>query len=74
VEDRELAETIPTWRAEIARGVLTGYSNAAAEGVNLLVKLVYRTAFGLTNVPISSAAPAMRPRAAPAPNGSALSR
>jgi transposase len=25
-------------------------SNAAAEGVNRLVKLVYRTAFGLTNV------------------------
>jgi transposase len=49
-EIQTLAETISTWRAEIARAVLTGHSNAAAEGVNRLVKLVYRTAFGLTNV------------------------
>ncbi|HET9005813.1 MAG TPA: transposase, partial [Actinomycetes bacterium] len=39
-----------TWRAEITRAVLTGHSNAAAEGINRLVILVYRTAFGLTNV------------------------
>lgn len=45
-----LAQTISTWRVEIARGVLTGHSNAAAEGVNRLVKLVYRGAFGFTNV------------------------
>jgi transposase len=45
-----LAQTISTWRAEIARGVLTGHSNAAAEGVNRLVKLVYPGAFGFTNV------------------------
>ena len=45
-----LAQTISTWRAEIARGVLTGHSNAAAEGVNRVVKLVYRGAFGFTNV------------------------
>jgi transposase len=49
-EIQTLAETISTWRAEIARAVLTGNSNAAAEGVNRLVKLVYRGAFGLTNV------------------------
>jgi len=49
-EVQTLAETISTWRAEIARGVLTGYTNAAAEGTNRLVKLVYRTAFGFTNV------------------------
>jgi transposase len=49
-EVQTLAETVSTWRAEIARAVLTGHSNAAAEGVNRLVKLVYRTAFGLTNV------------------------
>jgi hypothetical protein len=49
-EIQTLAETISTWRAEIARAVLTGHSNAAAEGVNRLVKLVYRGAFGLTNV------------------------
>lgn len=46
-----LARTISTWRHEIARGVLTGHSNAAAEGVNRLIKLVYRGAFGFTNVP-----------------------
>jgi transposase len=45
-----LAQTISVWRTEIARGVLTGHSNAAAEGVNRLVKLVYRGAFGFTNV------------------------
>jgi transposase len=45
-----LAQTVSTWRAEIAHGVLTGHSNAAAEGVNRLIKLVYRGAFGFTNV------------------------
>jgi len=50
-EIQTLAETISTWRTELARAVLTGHSNAAAEGVNRLIKLVYRTAFGLTNVP-----------------------
>ena len=50
-EIQTLAQTISTWRTEIARGVLTGHSNAAAEGVNRLVKLVYRSAFGFTNVP-----------------------
>jgi transposase len=49
-EIQTLAQTISTWRAEIARGVLTGHSNAAAEGINRLVKLVYRGAFGFTNV------------------------
>ena len=50
-EIQTLAQTISTWRAEIAQAVLTGHSNAAAEGINRLVKLVYRTAFGLTNIP-----------------------
>jgi transposase len=45
-----LAETISDWRVEITGAVLHGLSNAAAEGVNRLIKLVYRTAFGLTNV------------------------
>jgi hypothetical protein len=49
-EIQTLAETISTWRAETARAVLTGHSNAAAEGTNRLAKLLYRTAFGLTNV------------------------
>jgi hypothetical protein len=30
--------------------VLTGHSNAATEGINRLIKLVYRGAFGVTNV------------------------
>lgn len=50
-EIQTLAQTISTWRAEIARGVLTGHSNAAAEGINRLIKLVYRSGFGFTNVP-----------------------
>jgi hypothetical protein len=45
-----LAQTVSIWREEIARGVLTGHSNAAAEGINRLIKLVYRGAFGFTNV------------------------
>ena len=45
-----LAQTISRWRTEIARGLLTGHSNTAAEGVNRLIKLVYRSAFGFTNV------------------------
>ncbi|OAA17956.1 Transposase, partial [Frankia sp. EI5c] len=35
---------------EIGNAVLHGLSNATAEGVNRLIKLVYRLAFGLTNV------------------------
>ncbi|TFE22870.1 DDE transposase, partial [Frankia sp. B2] len=45
-----LAETVSRWREEIANAVLHGLSNATAEGVNRLIKLVYRTAFGLTNI------------------------
>jgi transposase len=33
-----------------ARDVLTGHTNAAAEGINRLIKLLYRTACGFTNV------------------------
>ena len=50
-EIQTLAQTVSTWRTEIAHGVLTGHSNAAAEGINRLIKLVYRSAFGFTNVP-----------------------
>ncbi len=45
-----LAETISTWRVEITDAVQHGLSNASAEGVNRLIKLVYRAAFGLRNV------------------------
>src|SRR5262249_55046213 len=48
-EIQTLAETISTWRNEITRGVLTGHTNATAEGTNRLIKLVYRTGFGFTN-------------------------
>lgn len=49
-EIQAFAETVSLWRAEICRGVATGHSNAAAEGINRLVKLVYRSAFGFTSV------------------------
>ncbi|WP_431607147.1 transposase [Protofrankia symbiont of Coriaria ruscifolia] len=45
-----LAETIDTWLEEITKAVLTGVTNAAAEGVNRITKLVYRGAFGFRNV------------------------
>lgn|GEM_PF-6931921 len=45
-----LAETISQWRNEIAAAVLLGISNAAAEAVNRVTKLLYRTAFGMRNV------------------------
>jgi len=45
-----LAGTISDWRDEIGNALLHGLSNAAAEGVNRLIKLVYRSAFGMTNV------------------------
>ncbi|WP_239341917.1 transposase [Frankia sp. CiP3] len=44
------AETIDQWRDEITAGVLTGITNAAAEGINRLTKLIYRVGFGMTNV------------------------
>jgi transposase len=49
-EVQTLAETISTWRNELALAVLTGHSNAAAEAVNRGIKLLYRTAYGFTNV------------------------
>lgn len=64
-----LAQTVSAWREEIARGVLTGHSNAAAEGVNRVIKLVYRSAFSYTNVTNQNAAHATPPPDPPAPNG-----
>ena len=43
------AETISRWRHEIATAVLTGVSNAKSEGVNRIVKLVARIAYGFRN-------------------------
>ncbi|MCL9759014.1 transposase [Frankia sp. AiPa1] len=45
-----LAESISDWHIEITGALLHGLSNAATEGVNRLIKLVHRTAFGMTNV------------------------
>ena len=54
--DRDLFELgdITAWREEITRGVLTGHSNAAAEGINRLLKIVYRGAFGFTACSLSA--------------------
>jgi transposase len=45
-----LAETVSDWRVEITNALLHGLSNAAAEAINRLTKLLYRTAYGLRNV------------------------
>ncbi|MFK4043304.1 ISL3 family transposase [Nonomuraea wenchangensis] len=44
-----LAQTVSTWRHEIAATVLFGVSNAASEGTNRVIKLVGRIAFGFRN-------------------------
>ncbi|MFI7643765.1 ISL3 family transposase [Nonomuraea sp. NPDC049400] len=44
-----LAQTISTWRHEIATAILRGVSNAASEGTNRVIKLVARIAFGFRN-------------------------
>jgi transposase len=43
------AETVSRWRYEIATAVRTGVSNAKSEGINRVVKLVARTAYGFGN-------------------------
>lgn len=43
-------ETIDNWLEEITNAVYRGITNAAAEGVNRLTKLIYRVAFGMSNV------------------------
>ncbi|MGP4104516.1 ISL3 family transposase [Nonomuraea sp. KM90] len=44
-----LAQTVSTWRHEIADAVLLGVSNAASEGTHRMIKLVGRIAFGFRN-------------------------
>jgi transposase len=48
-EVQTFAETVSTWRAELARAVLTGHSNARSEGYNRVVKLDARNAYGYRN-------------------------
>ena len=45
----DIPETISRWRHEIATAVLTGVSNAKSEGVNRIVTLVARIAYGFRN-------------------------
>ena len=48
-EVRQLAITVDRWWAEIEAFIDTGYSNAKSEGINRVIKLVARNAFGFRN-------------------------
>jgi hypothetical protein len=52
-----LAQTVSTWHHEIARGVVTGHSDVAAEGVKSVDQTCYRVRSGLptfrTTAPVS---------------------
>jgi len=48
-EVRRLAVTIDRWWPEIAAFINTGHSNAKSEGINRVIKLVARNAFGFRN-------------------------
>ncbi|MER5914250.1 ISL3 family transposase [Streptomyces sp. NPDC001982] len=48
-EVRRFAATIDRWWTEIAAFIDTGYSNAKSEGINRVIKLVARAAFGFRN-------------------------
>jgi transposase len=48
-EVRRLAITIDRWWTQIAAFFDTGHSNAKSEGINRVIKLVGRNAFGFRN-------------------------
>ena len=48
-EVRTLAATVDRWWPEIAAFINTGHSNAKSEGINRVIKLVARNAFGFRN-------------------------
>jgi transposase len=48
-EVRTLATTVDRWWTEIAAFIGTGHSNAKSEGINRVIKLVARNAFGFRN-------------------------
>uniref|UniRef100_A0AAU2VAW0 ISL3 family transposase n=2 Tax=unclassified Streptomyces TaxID=2593676 RepID=A0AAU2VAW0_9ACTN len=48
-EVRTLATTVDRWWNEIAAFIDTGHSNAKSEGINRVIKLVARAAFGFRN-------------------------
>jgi transposase len=48
-EVRQLASTVDRWWPEIEAFIHTGHSNAKSEGINRVIKLVARAAFGFRN-------------------------
>jgi transposase len=48
-ELHRLATTIQAWWPQIEAFILTGVTNAASEGINRLIKLEARNAFGFRN-------------------------
>ncbi|MBX9399271.1 transposase [Streptomyces sp. TRM72054] len=48
-EVRQLATTVDRWWPEIAAFIDTGHSNTKSEGINRVIKLVTRNAFGFGN-------------------------
>ncbi|WP_385625414.1 ISL3 family transposase (plasmid) [Streptomyces sp. P8-A8] len=48
-EARQLAVTVDRWWPEIEAFIDTGHSNAKSEGINRVIKLVARNAFGFRN-------------------------
>ncbi|MFE2521643.1 transposase [Streptomyces mirabilis] len=48
-EVRQLATTVDRWWPEVAALIDTGHSSAKSEGINRVIKLVARNAFGFRN-------------------------
>jgi transposase len=48
-EVRRLAVTVDRWWTEIAAFIDTGYNNSNSKGINRVIKLVARNAFGFRN-------------------------
>ncbi|MFD4976072.1 transposase [Streptomyces sp. NPDC058424] len=48
-EVRQLATTVDCWWPEIAAFIDTGHSNAKSKGIDRVIKLVARNAFGFRN-------------------------
>ncbi|MFD5255112.1 transposase [Streptomyces bobili] len=67
-EFRRLATTVDHWWPEIAALIDTGDSNAKSEGINRVITLIARDAFGFRNPPTNAHAaphppsPRTRPR------------
>ena len=59
-ELHRLAATIEAWWPQIEAFILTGITNAASEGINRLIKLEARNAFGFRNPPTNASDHAAR--------------